>query len=153
MQCCERWAPPASHTRHVSPATRRHFTPLTTLQAASAAAAGEGSGPDQRIRELERSLKDAQGQVASLTGELEAARKRAEDMSALVGSLQATQKELSSAYAALRTEREAETAADREAAAGAAARVQELEAERSALIAARDEAKQVGRELCVVSWG
>jgi hypothetical protein len=62
----------------------------------------------------------------------------------VLAAAQAAQAELADANAALRAERDAAVAADRHAAADAAARVQQLEAEREALLAARDAAQQVG---------
>lgn len=113
------------------------------LQAASAAAAGPDDGPERRVRELERALHDAEGQVASLTGELEAVRRRNDDVAAVLAAAQAAQKELAAANESLCNERDATVAADRMAAQQAAARVQQLEKELEELIAARDAAQQV----------
>lgn len=95
------------------------------------------------MRELERALNDSQAQVASLTGELEAMRKRSDDVTGVLAAAQAAQAELAAANESLRAERDAALEADRNAAAQAAARLQTLESEREGLIAERDAAKQV----------
>ena len=118
--------------------------PLCWYQAASAAAGIDAAGPERRVLDLERALHEAQAQVATLTGEAEAARKRSDDMAAVLAAAQTAQTELTAANAALRAEQDAATAADRHAAADAAARVQQLEAEREGLITERDVAQQVG---------
>jgi chromosome segregation ATPase len=112
-------------------------------QAASAAAGGAEDGPERRVLELERRLKEAESQVASVTGELEATRKRNEDVATLLAAAQAAQRDLAAANESLRTERDAAVAADRNAAAEAVARVQRLEEERQELVTARDTVQQV----------
>ena len=92
--------------------------------------------------ELERALHDTQSQVASLTGELEAARKRSDDVGAVLAAAHAAQQELTAANESLRAERDAALAADKAAASDAAARVQQLEQERQELQSAVDAVKE-----------
>ena len=82
--------------------------------------------------------------MASLTGDLEAARKRNDDIAAVLAAAQAAQIELAAANETLRAERDAALETDRAAATSVAGRVAALEAERTQLITERDTLKQVG---------
>jgi len=112
--------------------------------AAAAASSGSDGAPQQHVADLQRALREAQAQVVVVTGEMEAVRKRSDDVAALLAAAQAAQQELSAANQALRAERDAAVAADKNAAGRASARVQLLEQERQQLVVARDALKQVG---------
>jgi hypothetical protein len=119
--------------------------PTHRHQAAGEGASLHGGEPDRRAAELERALGDAQLQVAALAGEVEAARRRSDDMSAMLGAAQAAQRQLAAANEALRAELDRALAADQSAAAQVEARLRQMEQEMQGTAAARDAAKQVGR--------
>ena len=95
------------------------------------------------VAELERSLQEAQAQIAALAAEAEAARKRSDDVCALLSAAQAAQQSLAAANASLSAERDAAMAADRNAAGQASARVQSLQHEREQLQVAAEALKKV----------
>lgn len=117
--------------------------PSATSNPQAASAAGE-SGPERRALELERSLTESQNKVAALTGELEAARKRCDDLQALLTASKEAVETTAAANEALRAERDAAGEADRAAAAEAGARAAALEKERQELVEERDRLNTVG---------
>lgn len=144
--CIGRFARPGSHAP-LLPSQLHNPQALSAAQAAAAAAAAGDSPADagvaQRLADLERALHESQASGASLASELEAARRRASDVEALLSAMQAAQQRLAGANESLRAERDTALAGDRSAAAQAQARVQELERERGELAAARDAAQTV----------